>query len=91
MAYYNALKVTEIDQGRATLAYSIGADPENWCIAIEGNLGSLICSPFGDVLGLVTNGFEYNGIICFTRVDDLIEDIKVHSGARILACGPVAC
>jgi hypothetical protein len=47
-----------------------------------GDSGSLLCTPDGEVVGMVIAGYENNCIAWFTRIDDLTEDIKEQSHAK---------
>lgn len=83
MCRYNGLRVAKIKDGKCTLEYSI-VGREDWHTATRGDIGSLLCSPssLASVVGMIIDGYEYNDIALFTRIDELVEDIKEQSGAN---------
>jgi hypothetical protein len=74
--------VAEIEKGKYTLEYSIVGFTEDRPAATKGDSGSLLCTPHGEVVGMIIDGYYHNRIARFTRIDDLIEDIKEQSGAK---------
>ncbi|KAJ5681432.1 uncharacterized protein N7477_001372 [Penicillium maclennaniae] len=78
---YNGLKIAKIDNGQHTLKYSI-TQATGGHAAMAGDSGSLLCTPNGEVVGMIIAGLDHNLIAWFTRIDDLIKDIKKKSGAK---------
>lgn len=81
---YNELQVAEIEDGHPNLEYTIGAFDEKGHAALMGDSGSLLCTrhPYREVVGMIIAGYHFNPIARFTRIDDLIGDIKEQSGAK---------
>lgn len=74
--------MAEIEYGKCTLEYSIVRFTEDGHAAMKGDSGSLLCTPTGEVVGMIIAGYDHNRITWFTRIDDLTKEIKEQSGAK---------
>lgn len=71
-------------QNPPTLEYTITGLNQGDCIVQPGDSGSLLFTQYGkgEVIGMVIAGMRTNDIGRFTRIDDLVDDIKEHAGAK---------
>jgi hypothetical protein len=79
---FNRLQTAEIEDGVTTLEYSVAALSQSNFAFTPGDSGSLLCTFCGTVVGMIIDGYEYNQIGRFTRIDDLVNDIMEQSGAK---------